>query len=97
MQPENDCIRGPVSVKEAGILQISLPYSSGWTATVDGRAQELMRCGGMYMGLLLEEGEHQVELRYETPGLRAGAWISLGSALVLALAWMLGRRRASRR
>ena len=97
VQPENDCIRGPVSVKEAGILQISLPYSSGWTATVDGRAQELMHCGGMYMGLLLEEGEHQVELRYETPGLRAGAWISLGSALVLALAWMLGRRRASRR
>lgn len=96
VQPEGDCIRGAVSLESAGVMQISLPYSSGWTAFVDGEEQELLRCGGMYMGLRLDAGSHQVELRYETPGLRAGAWISLCGAILFVLLWLPGRRAASK-
>ena len=92
---EGNRAEGCVSLENPGILQISLPYSAGWTAWVDGEEAELFRCGGMYMGLRLDAGAHRVELRYETPGLRVGAWISLAGALI-ALALAVLSRRARR-
>lgn len=62
---------------------------------MDGEEAELFRCGGMYMGLRLDAGAHRVEARYETPGLRVGAWISLAGVLI-ALALAILSRRARR-
>lgn len=53
-----------------------------------------MRCGGMYMGVALDAGEHHLELRYCTPGLKAGAVISAAAlTLLLALSILDGWRR----
>lgn len=92
--PEGDCVEGEMHMDSAGILQISLPYSKGWTALVDGEEAPILRSGGMYMGLKLEAGEHQIALRYETPGLRAGAGITLAGVLIFIIAFFAGRRRA---
>lgn len=93
---ENNRAAGGVVLEKPGILQISLPYSSGWTAVVDGEEAQIVRCGGMYMGISLDAGEHYVELRYETPGLRAGMWISLAGLAVLAIWLAAGRLRRRR-
>ena len=39
----------------------------------------------MYMALELEEGNHHIELRYETPMLRTGAWLTMFGVLMLAV------------
>lgn len=90
---ENNRISASVRAVEPGILQISVPYSEGWSARVDGAAAEIMPCGGMYMGILLEEGKHNIELDYTTPGLRTGAFFSAGAAVLIALLYITGRRR----
>lgn len=48
---ENNRLSGEIEMQNDGVLQISVPWNRGWTATVDGQKAELMRCGGMYMGL----------------------------------------------
>ena len=93
----NDRLTGVVSTAGERILQIAVPYSQGWRAWVDGRETPVFRCGGLYMGLALTAGEHVIEMRYETPGLRTGAWISaaaLAAALILAALDARRRRRA---
>ena len=91
-----DRASGMVTAARDGILQIALPYSSGWTARVDGEAAQIFRCGGMYMGIELSAGEHQVELSYETPGLRPGVGLSIAGALIAAVLTLLTRRRHAR-
>ena len=95
-EPEigNNRLSGPITLEGDGILQIAVPWQPGWKATVDGEAAELELCGGMYMGIRLDAGEHEIELLYETPGLRTGAWISLAAALAaLALYYGVQMRR----
>ena len=89
-------VSGSVTLASDGILQIAVPYGKGWTARVDGSEAELMRCGGMYMGVALKAGTHHVELSYCTPGLKAGAAIS-AMALAALLALGMGSRLKKRK
>lgn len=85
----DDRIDGSIAVSGRRILQIAVPYSKGWRARVDGEERPVFLCGGMYMGIALEEGAHTIAMRYETPGLKMGMIIS-AAALVLTLAlWLV--------
>ena len=90
---EKNSVHGRMDMDADGILQISLPWSAGWSATVDGEDAELLRCGGMYMGLRLNAGAHEIALRYVTPGLVPGAWISLGALAVALFVCLFPRLR----
>lgn len=91
-----DRIEGSISVSDERILQIAVPYSDGWSAWIDGKRSPVFRCGGLYMGVALEAGEHKLEMRYETPGLRLGALISLiAIAATVVIAIWHGMRRRS--
>lgn len=89
----NNRIGGSVTLENAGVLQISVPYSSGWTASVNGEEAEIFRCGGMYMGVALESGDNNVELRYTTPGLKAGAVVSMAAVVLIIALCVAGKKK----
>jgi len=74
-------IEGTISLEADKILCLSIPYSDGWTAIVDGEERELLQANTMFMALPLEAGYHEVQLQYVTPGLTAGIALSLGGIL----------------
>lgn len=79
-------IRGYISTKKKKILCLSIPYSKGWTAYVDGNKQEILQANTMFMALPLSEGTHSIVLKYCTPGLKAGIAIScVGLALCIII------------
>lgn len=80
---EGNRIEGTIRVSEDKFLCISLPYSAGWHAKVDGKEAEIKRCNGMFFGVFLEEGTHTVKFFYRTPGIIAGALISFLAVLLL--------------
>ena len=41
-----------------------------------------------FVSIHLDEGEHEIELNYETPGLKAGAAISAGSVGIFAITFI---------
>ncbi len=90
-------ISGTIDVKEAGYLVLSIAKEAGWTLYVDGKEQEPEVFAEAFMSVYLEKGTHTIELRYETPGLRLGALISLGcvAAFLMTMAVKRKRRRLS--
>lgn len=87
-------VTGSISLEEDKVLCMSVPYSDGWTAYVDGEKAELLKVNGMYSGLILTEGEHEIELRYSTPGFKLGIIISVFSlAIFLFLVYYNLRRK----
>ena len=83
-------IKGTIQVLGDRILCIAVPYSEGWSATVDGHNVPVWKCNAMHLGIFLEEGTHQVVFSYQTPGLASGAIITLLALLLLAVFLLAG-------
>ena len=79
----NNKVTGTVSSANDGVLFLSIPYSEGWSATVDGKPAELLRVNTAFSGLRLQAGEHDIVLRYFTPGLKLGLLMAAASLLAL--------------
>ena len=87
---QNDLITGKISLDTPKLLCLSIPYSKGWTAYVNGEQMALLQTNTMYMGLSLPAGDHSIRLVYETPGLRTGLYVSAAAlALLLGVVLML--------
>lgn len=84
---DNNRVTGDITLEKDKILCLMIPYDKGWTAYVDGKEAKITRANTMYMALPLTKGEHRVELRYTTYGLKTGFVITLiglaGFALIL--------------
>lgn len=74
---EVNALSGTVDLREDKMLCLSIPYSQGWKAYVDGQETKVLRADTMYMALALTKGEHEIRLEYHTPGLSAGVAVSL--------------------
>ncbi len=75
-----------VATGARGLLVLSEVYYPAWKAYVDGEPVALYRADHLLRAVPVPAGEHTVELRFESPALRAGVAISLISyAALIAL------------
>lgn len=77
-------VSGRITTNRTGILTSSIPYSNGWTATVDDKHAQVVRTNQAFVGIKLPRGTHQVILRYQVPGMKFGAEVS-----IVGLIWVL--------
>ena len=89
-------LTGSVSLDEPGTLLMTVAYSPGWTAYVDGEPVDILRADTAFMGLDLPAGSHDIELRYFTPGLALGGAVTAGAVIVLVALAIVLRWRAKR-
>ena len=94
---ENFTIKGNtvslnVNTKEDKIGVLSIPYSKGWKAYVNGREVEVLQANIDSMGVELNKGENEVVFKYCTPGLKEGAVVSLVTVLGCVVSVLLIKR-----
>ncbi len=85
IQYEGNHFRGVYHAKKDQILCVTIPYSKGWKATVNGKPAKIYKANGMFMGIVMKKGTQNVKLDYETPGLKMGALISLAGWIGLGI------------
>ncbi len=91
---EDGHISGTFSAKADEKLLLTVPATKGWTAKVDGVPVDVENLNGL-ISLNVVEGNHVIELSYETPGLWAGIAVSAVSLALFAV-WMVFRSRCKR-
>lgn len=69
---------------DARYVFLSVPYSPGWSATVDGQSTEILKANVGFMALAVDGAAHDIQLTYMTPGLVAGAWCSVAGIALFA-------------
>ncbi len=69
-------LEGDVTLNTKGIMVLSIPWSRGWSAYVDGQKAKLLEANVMYSALELPEGSHHITLTYRTPYLKEGIMVS---------------------
>ncbi|WP_367377102.1 YfhO family protein [Levilactobacillus cerevisiae] len=60
-------------------LFLSIPYDTGWHATVNGQKVATKRLVNGLMGIPIQNGQNQIQLTYHVPGSHLGLGISLDS------------------
>jgi uncharacterized membrane protein YfhO len=92
-----DTVTGNVSLSKDSLVLLSIPYTKGWTAYVDGVETDLVQADVMYMAVPVSAGDHTIELRYHTSGLMAGCIVSIVSLLILILSMVYVRSKGRKR
>ena len=80
-------IEGTVRLDQKSVLVLQTPFDRGWRALQDGRPAPVLKADGGLLGVVLDPGEHKVDLSYRTPLLGLGLLITLASGLILAAMW----------
>ena len=70
-------LKGKIEITTSGILQFSTPYTKGWNAYVDGEKVDVINVNTAFIGIPLQEGKHEIYLKYETPFLRLGIALTI--------------------
>ena len=89
-------ITGEIASPGEQILTFNLPYAEGWKLKIDGKKTDLFHVNVMFMGALLQEGAHQIELTYMTPGLYPGMLISIFALVLMILCRCLRMRTGAK-
>lgn len=85
-------ITGKVQLSQDKMMLLSIPFSNGWTAYVDGNQTKLYQADTAYMAIELEPGDHELKLVYQTPYIKTGFIISIFGMLAF-LAYLIISRR----
>lgn len=79
-------LRYSASSPEGGLAVFSeIWYPAGWKAFVDGKEVPVLRADYTLRAVMLEEGEHEVEFRYEPASFAVGRNISMASSIAVLL------------
>ncbi|HEV2841748.1 MAG TPA: YfhO family protein [Chthoniobacterales bacterium] len=80
-------IEGTVRVDQKSVLVLQTPFDRGWRALQDGKPAPVLKADVGLLGVVLDAGEHKVDLSYSTPLLRLGLLLTLASGLILGAMW----------
>ena len=77
--------KSEITLDKPQLVFFSVPYSDGWSATVNGKSVDVEKVNYGFMAVEAGSGENEIVFTYETPGLKVGTIISIAGALMLAV------------
>ena len=75
-------ISGKIERKEAGMLITSIPFDENFTIYIDGKKTIPEKVNTSFLGVNVENGIHDIEMIYHSPGLKTGKIISVFGLLL---------------
>lgn len=88
---ENE-IYGEITVNENSWILTSIPYSEGWSLSIDGTKALFEKANQGFIAFELTQGTHKVQFNYVPPGLILGFSIS-SITLILLLSYRLFQKK----
>ena len=72
----NDGFKANIKSSKEKVIVYTVPYSDGWTATIDGTTTEIEKVDGGLMAIKIKKGENKIEFNYYPPGLKIGLTVT---------------------
>lgn len=94
---ENGYVSGRVEAQAGDILSTTLLYSEGWVVTVNGQPAETVTLFDCMLGIVLQSGINDIEMRYTVVGLKSGIAVSCVTAAVFAGCMVLSLKKRKKR
>ncbi len=87
-------LTGKISLQQAKMMYLSIPYDGGWRLKVDGQetAKDIVFAG--MTGVLLTPGQHIIEMTYQLRYFSIGVILSIAGLLALGAVIIIQRRKS---
>lgn len=82
---EFDSLAVAAKMQCRGMLVVGDSFYPGWRANIDGRDAQILEVYGFLRGIIVERGEHRVEMHYRPRSVFWGAVLTASSLLAAAL------------
>jgi len=79
-------VRIDAQMETAGLVVLSDQWNSGWRAYLDGQSAPILRANHAVRGVVVPQGMHRLEFRYEPASFKWGLRLA-GVAALLLLGW----------
>lgn len=86
-------IKGNLNTMDSGTVFTSIPYNEGWDLYVDGQKRDTFKIADALLGFDINEGNHEIELKYTPVGLYKGLVISGVSFFLFLIVCILKRKK----
>ena len=85
---DSEKISGNISVSENGYFILSVPYDNGFNIKVNGKSVVYSEINGL-IGFYLDKGDYNIDIRYDSPGLEIGKYLScVGICLFIGVIYL---------
>lgn len=88
---DTNTITAHLNLSEKKLLCLSVPYANGWKAYVNGQEVEIYKTNGMNMGLLLEQGNNDIQFIYDDISFKIGCLISSISFIGVSVYFIINK------
>ena len=85
----NNRVSFNVTTESAGYFLLTDMYYPAWEATVNGVSAEILRANYAFRAILLEPGQHQIEMTFNPPSWQIGWKISLATVVMVLAAYIV--------
>ncbi|MEX0806565.1 MAG: YfhO family protein, partial [Candidatus Binatia bacterium] len=82
---EHQAVTIQASLNDSGILVLADSYYPGWKAYVDGIEARILKANHFFRAVVLPQGEHVVEFKYEPLSFKIGLIVSLATGLCILM------------
>ena len=93
LEMKENQISGWIQLDAEAWLFLSVPYSKGWSAWIDGEKTELQKANIGFMALELSPGMHEIVLKYSAPGSRVGLLMSIAGWIIFGVTVIWSKNR----
>ena len=73
----SDIITGNITTNEDTYLITSIPYDKGFKIYIDNIETEIIKVNTAFLGAKLPKGTHEITIKYNTPWLHTGIFLSI--------------------
>ena len=75
---DNKGFTAKITTDKERLVFFSVPWESGWSAKVNGNAAKIEKVNVGFMAVKVPAGTSEIRFDYTTPGLKLGAFVTLG-------------------
>lgn len=93
---DNKGFSASITLPKKNLVFFSVPYDSGWTATVNGKPVKIEKVNVGFMAVLCDAGTSNIRFNYTTPGLHIGIALT-GISFLVFIAYMLYMRKGGKK
>lgn len=85
LERKNEFLKLKVNATGNNLLFLSEVYFPLWTATIDGKETKILKTNYAFRSIVVNKGEHIIELKYHSKGFDTGKMLSIISNIVICV------------
>ncbi len=89
----NSGLTAKINLSRENVVFFSISYNDSWKAYVDGAETDVYKVNNGMIGVIVPEGEHEIEFVYTVKGLKEGAVISVLSLAAFITYLIIAKRK----